>query len=142
MALSNSWSPVSRVTIWTVTVVTVSSGLAVRLAASPAAITTIMVSPMARETASRIPPMMPGSAAGKITFFMVSDWVAPRAREPSRIAWGTALITSSERDDTNGIIMMPITAPAARALWEDASMPMDAARSLINGATVSAAKKP
>ena len=107
-----------------------------------AAMTTIMVSPMARETASRIPPMMPGSAAGKITFFMVSDWVAPSAREPSRMAWGTALITSSDREDTNGMIMMPITAPAARALWLDASIPMDAARSLINGATVRAAKKP
>ena len=60
-ALSNSWSPTSSVTIWTVTVVTASSGLAVRLAARPAAMTTIMVSPIAREAASRTPPTMPGS---------------------------------------------------------------------------------
>ena len=47
-ALSNSWSPTSSVTICTVTVVTASKGFAVRLAASPAAMTTIMVSPIAR----------------------------------------------------------------------------------------------
>src|SRR5690554_1189926 len=142
LALSNSWSPVSRVTICTVTVVTESSGLAVRLAARPAAITTIMVSPMAREAASRMPPIMPGRAAGKITFFMVSDWVAPSAREPSRRVWGTALITSSDNDETNGIIMTPITRPAASALWDEASRPILSARSRMNGATVRAAKKP
>ena len=64
LALSNSWSPVSSWTIWVVTVVTLSNGLAVMLAARPAAITTIIVSPIARLTASRTPPTTPGSAAG------------------------------------------------------------------------------
>ena len=77
--LSNSWSPTSRVTICAVTVVTASSGLMVRLAARPAAITTIMVSPIARETASSTAPTMPGSAPGNTTWRMVSDLVAPSA---------------------------------------------------------------
>ena len=77
LAESNSWSPTSRVTIWTVTVVTASSGLSVRLAARPAAITTIMVSPIARLVASSRAPTMPGSAAGTTTERMVSDLVAP-----------------------------------------------------------------
>jgi hypothetical protein len=50
-----------------VTVVTLAKGLAVRLAARPAAITTIIVSPMARLTASSTPPTTPGSAAGTST---------------------------------------------------------------------------
>src|SRR3546814_14340168 len=50
LALSNSWSPVSSLTICAVTVVTLAKGLAVRLAESPAAITTIIVSPIARLT--------------------------------------------------------------------------------------------
>ena len=53
-------------------------GFSVRSAAAPAASTTIMVSPMARDAASRIAPTTPGSAAGKTTRLMVSDWVAPR----------------------------------------------------------------
>ena len=68
LGLSNSWSPVSNCTLCVVTVVTLANGLAVRLAAKPAAMTTIIVSPIARLTASRTPPTMPGSAAGTSTF--------------------------------------------------------------------------
>jgi hypothetical protein len=89
-ALSNSWSPTSSVTICTVTVVTASNGFAVKFAARPAAITTIMVSPIARETASRMPPTIPGNAAGRITFIIVSERVEPSPSAPSRIAVGTA----------------------------------------------------
>jgi hypothetical protein len=64
--------------------------LKLRRADSPAAITTIMVSPMARDAASSTPPTMPGSAAGITTRLMVSERVAPSASEPSRIACGTA----------------------------------------------------
>ena len=39
--------------------------------------TTIMVSPIAREIASIMPPTIPGSAAG-ITPLIVSDRVAPK----------------------------------------------------------------
>ena len=77
LGLSNSWSPTSRVTICTVTVVTAWRGFAVRLAARPAAMTTIIVSPMAREIASSSPPTIPGSAAGRTTCRIVSERVAP-----------------------------------------------------------------
>ena len=46
---------------------TASSGLNDRLAARPAAITTIIVSPIALDTANIILPMIPGNAAGNIT---------------------------------------------------------------------------
>jgi hypothetical protein len=49
------------------------------LAARPAAITTIMVSPIARDTASSTPPTIPGSAARMTTCLIVSERVAPSA---------------------------------------------------------------
>ena len=67
----------SSVTICTVTVVTGAKGLAVSEAMMPAAMTTIMVSPIARLTASKMPPKMPGSAAGRRTLVIVSPLVAP-----------------------------------------------------------------
>ena len=140
LGLSNSWSPVSSWTIWVVTVVTLSNGLRVRLAARPAAITTIIVSPIARLTASRTPPTTPGSAGGTRTLRIVSDVVAPIASEPSRIACGTAAIESSAIDETNGMIMIPITRPAASADSVEDGMPSDRPRSRIAGATVRAAK--
>ena len=60
-------------------VVVDSRGFIVRFAAKPAAITTIIVSPIALETAKRIDPIIPGKAAGITTFFIVSDLVAPIA---------------------------------------------------------------
>ena len=56
-----------------------SNGLRVRFAANPDAITTIIVSPIALETPNKIDPTIPGKAAGKITLFIVSDFVAPMA---------------------------------------------------------------
>ena len=81
---------------------------------APAARTTIMVSPMARDAAKTMAPTMPGRAAGKITLVTVSAGVAPRPSEPSRIACGTALVTSSDKDETNGTNIIPITTPAVR----------------------------
>ena len=60
LGLSNSWSPTSRVTICTVTGGHAVRGFMVRLALRPAAMTTIMVSPIARDR-QQTPPMMPGS---------------------------------------------------------------------------------
>ena len=134
-------SPVSMATIWNVTVVIASSGLALRFAAAPAAITTIMVSPIARLIASMTPATMPGSAAGTSTRRIVSLVVAPIARLPSRIACGTAAIESSAIEETKGMIITPITKPAARALSLEAlAMPTACASSRTAGATVSAAK--
>ena len=42
----------------------------------------------------------------------------PARRTPSRSDCGTAVIMSSDSDDTNGMIMTPITSPAASALPE------------------------
>src|SRR3546814_5348731 len=65
--------------------------------------TTIIVSPFARLTASRTPPTTPGSAAGSNTLRTVSELVAPIARLSSRIAEGTAAIESSAIDGTKGM---------------------------------------
>jgi hypothetical protein len=51
-------------------------------------------------------------------------------------------MTSSDRDETNGIIMMPMTKPAASADSEETSSPAPSPRRRMNGATVKAAKKP
>ena len=55
------------------------NGLAVKFAATPATITTIIVSPMARDIASKIALTIPGKAAGRITCLIVSACVAPSA---------------------------------------------------------------
>ena len=75
---AKSASPVSCDTILAVTVVIASNGLSDSRAAAPAPSTTIIVSPMARDAASRTAPTMPGSAAGMTTCLIVSDLVAPR----------------------------------------------------------------
>jgi hypothetical protein len=62
-----------------VIVVVDSNGFKVKLAARPAAITTIIVSPIALETARSTDPTIPGRAAGKTTLLIVSDFVAPIA---------------------------------------------------------------
>ncbi len=118
------------------------SGFHVRLGMSPAAMTTIMVSPTARDTASSTADTTPGRAAGSTTLRMVSDVVAPSAYDPSRMAWGTALITSSDSEETSGMIITPMTRPGARALVYSASSPTASARCTMSGLTVMAAKNP
>ena len=72
---------------------------------------------------------------------IVSDRVAPSARLPSRIACGTAAMLSSAIELTKGMIMMPMTRPAASALSLEAElMPIEMPKSRTIGATVSAAK--
>jgi len=67
--------------------------------------------------------------------------VAPIARLPSRIDCGTAAMLSSAMDETKGMIITPITSPAASALSEEAPwMPIFTAKSRRAGAMVSAAK--
>ena len=76
-----------------------------------------------------------------MTLRIVSDLVAPIARLPSRIACGTAAIESSAIELTNGMIMMPMTSPAASALSLLAELtPMEMPKSRTAGATVNAAK--
>mgnify|MGYP007000231426 len=90
---------------------------------NPAAITTIIVSPIALDIANMKAATMPGRAAGIITFFMVSDLVAPTPKEASLKLCGTEFITSSDNEEMKGIIIMPITRPAASALSEEAASP-------------------
>ena len=104
--------------------------------------TTIIVSPIARETASRMPPTMPGKAAGSITRTIASERVEPRPRAPSRMSTGTELMASSDREDTRGMIMIPMTSPAASALSDATASPSDSPAPRMAGATVSAAKNP
>ena len=142
LGLSNSWSPIKATTIWTVTVVTFSKGLAVKLAAVPAATTTIIVSPIALEIASKKAPTIPGSAAGKITFFIVSALLEPIPRDPYHKLCGNEFITSTDKEEIKGIIITPITKPAAKALVGEASIPIDWPKDFTKGATVTKAKKP
>ena len=101
-----------------------------------------MVSPIALDTASKIPPTMPGKAAGRITRVIVSERVEPNPSAPSRIALGTALMASSDSEETSGMIMIPITNPAASALSDATSSPSVSPVRRTQGATVSAAKNP
>ena len=51
-------------------------------------------------------------------------------------------MTSSDSDEMNGMIIMPMTRPAASALSEATSRPKFSPQPRMSGATVSAAKKP
>ena len=70
-------------------------------------------------------PEIPGSAAGKITFLIVSALLAPIPRDPSLKLCGTEFMTSSDKEEMKGIIITPITKPAAKALVGEASIPID-----------------
>ena len=72
---------------------------------------TIIVSPIARDTARMNAAVMPENAAGTTTRRLVCILVAPSAYEPSRSPRGTPRIASSASDETSGRIMMPITMP-------------------------------
>ena len=49
-----------------------------------------------------------------MTRLIVSERVAPRPSEPSRMARGTAVMMSSDSEETTGISIMPITRPAVK----------------------------
>ena len=51
-------------------------------------------------------------------------------------------MTSSDSEETKGMIMIPITSPAARALSEATLRPKASPQVRMAGATVRAAKKP
>jgi len=138
----NSKSPTREFTIVTVTVVISSNGFQDKFGLSPAAITTIIVSPIAFEKPRIQAEMIPGRAEGNTIFLIVSPWVIPRPSEAFLCESGTALITSSDNDEITGIIIIPITTPDAKAELKVASSPIAAAPFTISGATVIAAKKP
>ena len=116
LALSNSWSPVSSWTIWTVTVVTLANGLAVRLAARPGGHD--HDHRLADRAADREQDAADDAGKRRRKEDLADGLrrVAPSARLPSRIACGTAAIESSAIELTNGMIITPMTRPAASAL--------------------------
>ncbi len=66
------------------------------MAAPPVTISTTMVSPMALDIPKMTAVHIPEIAAGVMTLQMVSQRVAPRAREASFSSCGTLKIASSE----------------------------------------------
>ena len=86
------------------------------MAAPPAAMSTTMVSPMARDMPSMMAVPMPDRAAGTTTRTMVSQRVAPSAREASRRERGTARRASSETEQMVGRLMMASTSEALSRL--------------------------
>ena len=92
------------------------SGLAVSRGCWPAAMATIIVSPMAREIARITAAETPDSAAGSTTPVAACSRVAPSANAPSRRPCGTAENASSHSDETSGRIIRPITRPGPSAL--------------------------
>lgn len=99
LGLLNSWSPEIIDTICAVIVVTESRGLKVRFAIMPAAIVTIIVSPMARDIAMMMPPIIPGNAVGIKTLVIISSFVAPIAIAESLSVSGIVLMNSYDNDN-------------------------------------------
>lgn len=85
----------------------------------PAAMETIIVSPIALETAKTTDAIIPETAAGSTTLNVVSNLVAPSPSDPSRVEFGTELIASSLKLAIIGMIMIPTTSPALTALYND-----------------------
>src|SRR5699024_849467 len=83
----------------------------------PLAIVTIIVSPIAREIANTIETIIPDKAAGITTRKVVSNFDAPKASAPSRVAFGTAFIASSDIDAIIGIIITPMTRPGLKMFF-------------------------
>ena len=71
-------------------------------------------SPAARAMARIMPVRMPGAAAGTTTRRMVSNLVAPRARDPSRTMRGTAASPSSAATMTTGTVSRASVSAAHR----------------------------
>ena len=80
-----------------------------------------MVSPRALMIPRRQAWRIPGSAEGTATRKMVSLLVAPRAKEASRRAWGTAARLSSAMEATMGIVRIPNSRAALNRLSPERS---------------------
>src|SRR5690606_9718607 len=104
----------------------------------PLAIVTIIVSPIAREIPRTKEAIIPEKAAGMTTLKVVSSFVAPIANDPSRIAFGTEFIASSEREAIIGIIITPMTIPGLKIFVASTSGQTER----ISGVTKVKAKNP
>ena len=68
---------------------------------------TIIVSPIALEKPKMNEAIIPESAAGSIIFIAVILLVEPKASDPKRKEFGTALSASSEIEAMVGMIIIP-----------------------------------
>ena len=114
------------------------SGLKVNLGCCPAAIATIIVSPIALENARITDTIIPEEAAGTITLKEVCSLVAPKAYDDSLKDFGTELRASSLSELIKGIIIIPITIPADNEL----NPAISGINFCKNGVTTIKAKKP
>ena len=73
----------------------------------PVTIMTAIVSPMALPIPRMAAAEIPDIAAGTMTLIVVSQRVAPMARDASLYEWGTECMASSETDMTVGRAMIP-----------------------------------
>src|SRR5699024_1430020 len=80
----------------------------------PLAIVTIIVSPIALDVANTIDATIPDKAPGMTIFKVTSNFVAPIAKAASRMAFGTDVIASSDKEAIIGIIIIPITIPGLK----------------------------
>ena len=89
----------------------------------PAAMATAIVSPTARDNASRNAAMMPDNAAGSTIRTLTSNLVEPSASPASRSPRGTERNTSSLSEEIVGTIITPTTIPALSTLNPCTGMP-------------------
>ena len=82
----------------------------------PVAISTIMVSPMARPRPIIAAEKMPGRAMGNTTLIAVCQGVAPKASEPARKWRGTLESASSQMVKISGTTAKPIANPTTKQL--------------------------
>ena len=93
-------------------------GFASITAVFPVAITTIIVSPIARPKPIMTPETMPEIAVGTTTLQTVCQRLAPRASEPETSEFGTLERASSAIVKTIGMTAKPITKPTTSELRE------------------------
>ncbi len=134
-------SPMPASAMNAVIVCIASVGSKVRSGVPPAAMTTIIVSPTAREIAEHERGHDARERRGHHHARRHLQLVAAQRQAPSRRPPGTADIASSDSEATVGRIMIPITRPAESALKTPGFSPMNQ-MSWSSGVTKVSAKKP
>ena len=109
LALSNSWSPTSSITICTVTVVTPSNGWLSNWQPHRRPSQQSVVSPMARNRQQNRADNARQSGGQHGEWSQIGSHQV-RQRRRARFA-ALALITSSDNEEMKGIIIMPMTRP-------------------------------
>ena len=96
-----------------------SKRLADTMLALPLAISTTIVSPMARPKPSTTAANTPGAAAGSTICHAACHFEAPRASAPCVYTRGTLVSASSAIENTTGITANPSAMPETKAFNRD-----------------------